>query len=286
MNIVTLTTDMGTKDHYVAALKGRIYDLCPNAKVVDVTHSVKPFNISQASFFIRNVIADFPAGTIHVIGVDAEPLVDFSSPQNNCLPAIMCYQEQYFISSDNGIFNLILEGDTPESMWALDDVLSRPELMQFPTKTIFIPAACALASGKEIATIASPKEDWKRLVKTQPIVDRGLLRGKVVHVDHYGNLITDIQRKHFDHFGEKMQFVIYFRQREYYIDRISLGYNEVPAGEKVALFNSNGFLEIAINKGTPENGGGANSLFGLKVGDVVRIEFSERGSHDSLEALF
>jgi len=286
MNIITLTTDMGLKDHYVAALKGVIYRLLPSAQVVDITHSVRPFNISQASYFVKNIISDFPEETIHIIGVDAEPLVDFSSPQNSCLPTIMRFKNQFFISSDNGIFNLILEGEQPQSMWSLDDVLSRPELMQFPTKTIFAPSACALASGKKIEDIASPKEDWKRLVKTQPIADQKLLRGKVIHIDHYGNLITDIKKEHFAKYGKDARYVIFFRQREYYIDHISLGYNEVPPGEKVALFNVNGNLEIAINKGTPENGGGANSLFGLKVGDVIRIEFSERGSHETLESLF
>ncbi|MEX1193252.1 MAG: SAM-dependent chlorinase/fluorinase [Brumimicrobium sp.] len=286
MNIITLTTDMGLKDHYVATLKGKIYSLLPGALVVDVSHNVKPFNISQASYFLKNIIKDFPAGSIHVIGVDAEPLVNFSQPEESSLPMILLYKKQYFVGTDNGIFSLLLENNKFEALWSLDDVLSQPELMNFPTKNILIPAACKLASGESPDKFASPAKKVKRAIPLSPVIDGNILKGAVIHIDHFGNLITNIKKEDFYRIGRKAPFVIYFRQKEYYIDEISLGYNEVPSGEKVAIFNDSNLLEIAINKGTPENGGGANALFGLRLGDIIRIEFTPRGSRETLESLF
>ena len=286
MHIITLTTDMGVKDHYVAALKGKIYSLCPSAIIVDISHTVKPFNIGQASFFIRNSIKDFPDGTIHIIGVDPEPLVNFSQPEESALPTIMKFNNQYFIGTDNGIFSLILENQKHQGLWSLDDVLSQPELMNFPTKNILVPAACKLAKGEKPEAIGSVKDSYKKAFLINPVIDGNTVKGSVLHIDHYGNLITNIKKDDFYRIGRNVPFVIYFRQKEYYIDVISLGYNEVPTGEKVAIFNADGYLEIAINKGTPENGGGANSLFGLKLGDTIRIEFTPRGSRETLESLF
>ena len=286
MQIITLTTDMGLKDHYVAALKGKIYTLHPSVTIIDISHNVKPFNIAQAAFYIKNSLKDFPKGTIHVIGVDAEPLINFSSPEESAFPMVMEFKEQFFIGTDNGIFNLLLENDKPTSLWALEDVLSAPELMNFPTKNILIPAACKLAQGTKPEEIGSKKKGVKKAFQLNPVIDGNTLKGSVIHIDHYGNLITNIKKEDFYRIGRKVPFVIFFRQKEYYIDTISLGYNEVPTGEKVALFNDDGHLEIAINKGTPENGGGANSLFGIKMGDIIRIEFMPRGSKETLSSLF
>lgn len=286
MKIITLTTDMGYKDHYVATLKGKLFTLCKEATVIDISHAVKPFNISQASYFINNALKDFPDGTIHVIGVDAEPNVNFSQPDQNALPTIVYYKKQYFVGTDNGVFSLILGNNTPDGIWSLDDVLSQPELMNFPTKNILIPAACQLANGAKPESIGTPQKGLKKAFHRNPVIEGTTLKGAVIHIDHYGNLITNIRKEDFYRIGRKVPFVIYFRQKEYYIDVISLGYNEVPPGEKVAIFNDFGNLEIAINKGTPENGGGANALFGLKEGDIIRIEFTPRGSRETLESLF
>jgi hypothetical protein len=277
---------MGVKDHYVATLKGAIYSLYPEAQVVDVSHNVKPFNISQASYFLKNILKDFPDNTVHVIGVDAEPLVNFSQMEESSLPMILYFKKQYFIGTDNGIFSLILENNKPDALWSLDDVLSQPELMNFPTKKILIPAACKLAKGIKPDEFASKAEKVKRAIPLSPVIDGNILKGAVIHIDHYGNIITNIKKENFYKAGRKVPFIIYFRQKEYFIDKISLGYNEVPDGEKVAIFNDSDLLEIAINKGTPENGGGANALFGLRLGDIIRIEFTPRGSRETIESLF
>ena len=286
MSIVTLTTDMGEKDYYVASVKGRILTLCPQAQIVDVTHLVSPFKIAQAAYLLKHCMGEFPMNTVHIIGVDGEPLVHFTQPEKSVYPTVLKYKGQYFVGADNGVFSLILENDEPEGIWRLDDVLSRPALMNFPTKNIFAPAACNILNGKSIEDFATPVDSLKKAISLSPVIDGHVLRGVVVYIDHYGNAITNISRSDFERIGKDVPFTIYFRRKEYYIDKISGGYNEVAEGEKVAIFNDSGHLEIAINKGTPDNGGGANSLLGLRENDIVRVEFLPPGSRTTIDSLF
>lgn len=282
MQIITLTTDMGTSDHYVAALKGTAYRLAPDAHIVDISHAIRAFDIGQATFCVGNVFRDFPEGTVHIIGVDSEPVIN---SRDGSYPAVMLYQGHYFVANDNGIFALLLKEDHPEGFWLLDDVLSQPSGFKFPTKNIFIPAAVKLAKGVDITTIASPHDEWKRAFTVNPVVEENLIKGSIVHIDHYGNAITNITRELFERFDDA-PFTILFRKRDYYIDTISGSYNEVQPGERVAIFNDSNLLEIAINKGARGVNGGADSLFGLHTGDVVRVEFTPRGSAKTIDSLF
>jgi S-adenosylmethionine hydrolase len=108
----------------------------------------------------------------------------------------------------------------------------------------------------------------------------------VVHIDAFGNLITNINKHYFDRYEKDVAYTIYFRNKEYFIEQVSQGYNAVPPGDKVAIFNSNNLLEIAINRGANASTGGAEQLFGIRVGDMIRIEFTPRGSHDNFDSLF
>ena len=120
----------------------------------------------------------------------------------------------------------------------------------------------------------------------QPIVEENLIKGAVIHKDKYGNVMINITEKLFNEVGLGSPFTIYFKSTEYYIDKISSNYYDVPPGEKLALFNEDGYLEIAINKGVKGSGGGAASLLGLDVKDLIRVEFHPKGSKDNIEALF
>lgn len=282
MHIITLTTDMGLSDHYVAALKGSIYQLDASAVIVDVSHAIRAFDIAQASFCLSNVYTDFPKGTVHVIGVDSEPVIN---SRDGSYPAVMLYDGHYFVANDNGLFALILKENRPDGFWLIDDVLSNPAGFKFPTKNIFVPAAVKLAQGIAPETFASPHDDWKRAFTQNPVLEENLIKGSIVHIDHYGNAVTNISRELFARF-EDAPFTILFRKRDYYIDTISGSYNEVQPGERVAIFNNNDLLEIAINKGARGVNGGADSLFGLHTGDVVRVEFTPRGSAKTIDSLF
>ncbi|MFN3918167.1 MAG: S-adenosyl-l-methionine hydroxide adenosyltransferase family protein [Flavobacteriales bacterium] len=266
MAIITLTTDMGIKDYYVASLKGSIYSQLQDITIVDISHHIPPFDIAQAAFVLKNCYRDFPKGTIHIMGVNPELGADV-------LHIIVEYSGQWFIGADNGIFSLLFDKQ-PEAVYELT-ILPEVDEYTFPTKSVFVKAACHIARG------GTPEIIGKRIEKIQirqifrPVADEHAIRGGVQYIDEYGNVITNITKSLFNEVGKGRPFTIYFRRASYDINTISKSYNDVPEGEKVALFSSSGHLEIAINKGVEGNGGGANKLFGLKINDIVTIQFED-----------
>jgi len=285
VKIITLTTDMGLKDHYVAALKGTILKLCPDAQIIDISHNVRPFDVAEAAYYLQSSIQDFPEGTVHIIGVDSEPMINFSGSEG-AFPSVMKFNGQYLLSNDNGFFGSFLAENKHEGSYRIDDVLSNPELFRFPTKNMLIPAGCKILNGADVESFASEFGSFKRAFAPSAVIEQNLIKGNVIHIDNYGNLITNIHKDIFERFGKETPFTIYYRHKDYHIDEISATYNSVPSGEKVAIFNDNGLLEIAINRGANASNGGAEKLFGMRIGDVVRVEFTPRGSRNTLESLF
>lgn len=286
MQIITLTTDMGLSDHYVAAIKGTLLKELNEVQLVDITHQVQAFDVSQAAYYLRACIEDFPKGTIHLVGINSEPVINYGSPRHSSIPAILCFKGQYIVSNDNGLFGLLVREDQFESAWHVDHILSNPEAFKFPAKNLLAPIAIKLAQGKKPAEFATEVESFNRLIAMNPIIEPNVIKGNVIHIDHFGNVITNIDKDLFERIGKDVPFTIFFRRKEYYIDEISGSYNEVPSGEKVAIFNSNDLLEIAINQGAKSRNGGASSLFGLNINDTIRIEFATPGSKETLNALF
>lgn len=285
MQIITLTTDMGVRDHYVAAIKGAILSLAPNANIVDVSHTVKPFDISEAAYYVSCCFEDFPEGTVHIIGVDSEPMINFSGSEGS-FPSILKYKGHYFISNDNGFFGVFLQEREAEGFYRIDDVLSSPDLFKFPTKNMLVPAACRILKGEPVESFCSPFGSFKKAFARTAIIETNLLKGNIIHIDNYGNLITNVHQELFERFGRDTPFTIYYRNKDYHIDEISPTYNAVPNGERVAIFNNNGLLEIAINRGANSSNGGAEKLFGVRIGDIIRIEFTPKGSRNTIESLF
>ncbi len=285
MQIVTLTTDLGLKDHYAASLKGQLYSALNNVQIVDVSHEIQPFNIAQAAFFVNNILRDFPEGTIHFLGVDALPQISIGNTSSNLYPIVMRLKGHYFVGCDNGIFSLLNNYKEAEEIVRIDDFSSKFAL-RYPTRHIYIPTIVKLVEGADLSSLGEKIEDVKRVFVTQPIIEQNLIKGSVIHIDKYGNVIVNITEKLFGEIGNGNPFTIYFKNAQYFIENISKNYYEVPTAEKLALFNEAGFLEIAINKGVSGNGGGAGSLLGLSVGDVVRMEFHPKGSKDNINSLF
>ena len=285
MRIITLTTDLGLKDHYVASLKGQLVSQIEGCMIVDVSHLVQPFNIAQAAYYINNVIEDFPEGTIHYLGVDSLPYISIGSAEANLYPLVMELKGQFFVGCDNGVFSLINNYTEATKIIRLDDF--RPKLaLRFPTRNIYVPAIVALAQGKSLADMGEEVTEIRKAFTTQPTIEKDLVKGTVIHEDKYGNVIVNITEKLFNEVGSGNPFTIYFKNSRYFIENISSNYYDVPMGEKLALFNDSGFLEIAINKGVQDNGGGASTLLGLHVKDTIRIEFHPKGSKDNIDALF
>lgn len=283
MQIVTLTSDNGLQDYYVAAIKGAILNQMPNASIIDISHHIRPFDVANAAFQLRCCFQDFPKGTIHIIGVDSEPVLN---GDKSSYPTIMKFHDQYFISNDNGFFGCFLDEEHPDEMYQYTEIVQQPAWIKFPTKNCFVPLAKRIALGESISSFANPTNAYKRAFMQKPVIEHLVIRGNVIHIDSYGNLITNISKADFDRFGDKTPFTIKYLNKEYYIDEINETYNNVSMGERVAIFNSSQLLEIAINRGANGSTGGANKLFGMRQGDPVHVEFTPKGSKEDIESLF
>lgn len=283
MQIITLTSDNGYQDYYVAAIKGALLKVLPNAHVIDVTHRITPFNVSEAAFQLRCCFQDFPEGTIHIIGVDAEPNLEVG---REAFPSIMKFKGQYFIASDNGFFGSFLDEEFPDEFYHFKQITAQPEHWRFTEKYCFVALAARIANKESVSSFAEPARSYKRAFEHKPAIDQLLIRGAVVHIDAFGNLITNITKADFQRFGSDIPFTIKYMKKEYFIDEISATYNAVSQGERVALFNSADLLEIAINRGANQGFGGASKLFGMRIGDPVHVEFTPQGSKENIQSLF
>jgi len=257
MSIITLTTDLGDKDIYQAALKGSILRILPTVNMVDITHTVAAFNIQQAAFILKNSYYYFPEETVHLLGIDT-----VYSDDTKFLA--IRYRNHFFVGTDNGIFSLIFDED-PEEMVEID-ILQDLKFLHFPLADILAKAACYLADGKPLKEIGIPVHSIEKKMTLQPAVERNQIRGMVIYIDSFQNVITNITKDFFNRVQEGRRFVLYFKRNET-ITHLSWHYNEVPEGEKLCLFGISDHLEIAINKGN------ASGLLGLNLGDSVIIDF-------------
>ncbi|MBL4670469.1 MAG: SAM-dependent chlorinase/fluorinase [Flavobacteriales bacterium] len=258
MAVITLTTDLGLVDNYVASVKGAILKETPEITIVDITHEVPSFDLQKSAFILRNCYQDFPEGTVHIIGVNSEADVN--------IPHVALYANgHYFIGADNGIFSLIFD-NPPEKVVELT-ISQDTDRITFPTKDVFVKAACHIARGGTLEVIGTAKHELSVRTMFRAVSENNIIKGIATYIDHYGNVITNISEKLFKEYGNGRSFKILFRSAEYEIDEISLAYSSVVEGERVALFSSTGYIEIAINKAN------ANKLFGINQGDIIRIEF-------------
>lgn len=275
MAIITLTTDFGEKDHFVGAVKGAIYTELPDAKIVDISHLISPFHLHEAAYIIRNAYNSFPKGTIHIIGVDSE-----LNPENKHIAIYL--DEHYFICADNGIISMLLAEIRPEKMVEInihDRIISN-----FPVLDVFVKVAGHIARGGTLEVIGKPISDIKEMTGIRPIVNKNEAQiiGNVVYIDNYGNAITNISKKLFEKVGRGREFIIGARSTK--INKIHKNYSDAinfdlpsdkreEGGKKLALWNSSGYLELAIYKSNPSSVGGASSLFGINFRDSVTINF-------------
>ena len=257
MAIITLTTDLGDKDIYQAALKGSILKLLPAVTIIDITHNVAAFDVQQAAFILKNSFYYFPDNTVHLIGIDTV----FSGDTKYLA---IRYNNHYFVGSDNGIFSLMFD-KTPDEIVELN-IMQDIKFLHFPLADIFVKAACHLASGGKIEEIGIPINDVEKKMNLQPVIEKNLLKGAVIYIDSFQNVITNITKDIFNRVQQNRRFTLSFKRNET-INQLSWHYNEVPEGEKLCLFGISDHLEIAINKGN------ASGLLGLNLGDTVIIEF-------------
>tara|TARA_B100001540_G_C15751894_1_gene617425 strand:+ start:137 stop:925 length:789 start_codon:yes stop_codon:yes gene_type:complete len=261
MAIITLTTDLGTKDSYLASIKGAIYSqLKQDVQIIDITHNIDPFNIQQAAFVLRSCYKDFPQETIHIISVDDE-----LSSTNEHL--VIRSDSHYFIGADNGFFSLLFDTVKPDKLVRIN-LNQSSNCQTFATKNIFVPAACHLARGGTMEIIGNEVQDLEvKRMELKPVFNNNVLKGAVIYVDHYGNAISNISKQDFLKYKKADRFVILFGREDESIIEISEKYKDVEISEKLAIFGENNFLQISINQGR------ANKLLGLRLHDTIRIEF-------------
>ena len=256
MAIITLTTDFGLKDHYVGAVKGAIFKQLPSATIVDISHLIEKFNIQDAAYILKESYSSFPEKTIHIIGLLTEykNTGGYVVAENN---------GHFFISADNGIYSLLFE-EYPRRVVEIPTDPSQN--LSFPVRDIFVKVACLLASGMDISQIGKPKENLLQRLPFRATSMGNIIRGSVVFIDSYGNVMTNISRTLFEQVGKKQPFVIELA-RSNQIERISSEYNTVPEGEILAMFNSSGQLEIAMRNGK------VSSMLNLKLNDSITVRF-------------
>lgn len=259
MAIITLTSDWGTRDHYLAAVKGVILSKMPDATLVDISHEIEPFDLNQASFVLRNSFRYFPKGTIHIVAVNTE--ADLEKPH-----VAIRYLNQFFIGTDNGLFSLLFD-QQPDEIHEID-IPQDSDYFTFPARDVFAKAAVHLARGGDMAELGDPLPKLVERMAFRPVTSGDAIIGKVIYIDRYENIFTNISEELFKRENRNRPFHIEFSVSRYRIRQISRSYGDVPEGELVALFSTTGNLQIAINKGN------AASLLGLGADDTIRVQFS------------
>lgn len=248
MPLLTLTSDIGLQDYLPGAIKGQLLQINPSFTVVDISHSVSPFNYPQAAYVCRNAFRNFPPFTYHLILVNL-----FDKKPTHLLMAY--HKEQYFLCADNGLLTMILE-DKPEVVIALP-FEKNATINTLYCVSIMGKAIQMLQSGMPLQQIGLPDISILEKNHLQPLLSDNWMEGQIIFIDNFENIIINITREQFEKQRQGRNFQIVFKRDEI-IEKISETYADVPEGEKLALFNSANYLEIAINKGN------AAGLFGLQ----------------------
>jgi S-adenosyl-L-methionine hydrolase (adenosine-forming) len=254
MPIISLTTDFGLRDNYVASVKGYLYKNCKDVIIVDISHDVPKFDTAGAAYLLKGIYKEFPKGSIHIIGVNT----NYASGTKFL---IVYFDGHYFIGADNGIFSLIIDGKA-------DKIIEIPLPEQhsvFQVKEILAPVACRIFHGEDMNSFGPELNGFiKKMELSSFIENENIIRGFILHFDGYGNAITNIMKKDFDKMAQGRNALVQFGASEV---RIGKDYDDVPDGEVLTLFNSSGNLEIALNSGS------AKMLFKLDLRQPVRILF-------------
>ena len=263
--IITLTTDFGSSDHFVGAMKGVILDILPEARIVDICHSVQAFDVLDGALTISQAYSYFPNRTIHVVIVD--PGVGTARR-----PILASSDKYHFVAPDNGVLSLVYAREQRMHVRHItsEHYFLQPVSNTFHGRDIFAPVAAYLAKEVDSMKFGDEVEDYVRFSAPKPkAVDQNRVRGVVLKVDRFGNLITNItpQDAPLLFAGEGKAFKIVVGSCE--ITEIHRAYAEGAPGEVMGVLGSMGFLEIAANRGA------AAQLTGAGKGTDVTIILGE-----------
>jgi len=256
MRVITLTTDFGTRDYYVGTMKGVIYRIAPDVHVVDLTHEIEKHDIAEAAIVVRSSRSFFPPGTVHVAVVDP----GVGSVRR---PVLVKAGDQYYVGPDNGIFSFVL-GDETEA-WEISNPEYRLDVVSdtFHGRDIFAPAAAHLVAGVDPDAFGPRIDDLSRITTRPPAVLADRIQGEVIHVDSFGNLITNVSRDLLQGVVGDRPVTIEISGRT--IEGVSRTYSEAPRASLMAVFGSTDLLELAVRDGS------AHRKLGVGRGDPVRL---------------
>lgn len=255
MQIVSLTTDFGVKDYYVAKLKGQLLQQKKDIQLIDISHYITPYDIIEAAFFIKNIYPHYPEGTIHVVAVN-----NVYRKKNEYL--VFKNEGQYFIGPNNGIFSLIFEHLTAENVFVINDMSSQA----FQYEELYARTVGYISAGLPIEEIGPHPTEFTQRLELKPVVTQDQIRATIIHVDHYDNVIVNIKKDEFERIRQNRDFRIYYKQHDP-INYLSRHYGDVAIGDPLAFFNASGYLEIAVNMGR------AGALFNLHRNENIQINF-------------
>jgi S-adenosyl-L-methionine hydrolase (adenosine-forming) len=258
--IITLTTDYGTNDHLVGTLKGVILKINPDVTIVDITHHVTPYDLLDAALAIGSAFAYFPPRTIHIVVVD--PGVGTERR-----PILATADNQYFVAPDNGILSFVYERDPNVVVRHAnaEHYYNQPVSKTFHGRDVFAPVAAWLSKGWQTAAMGEEIQDYKRFALPRPKATNGVLKGIVMRVDGFGNLVTNFRQEDLPEGvwqADKVNFQIGTHAVSRLVETFALG----KAGEAIAYLGSSGYVEIALNKGN------AARTLGLNRGAVVTLQ--------------
>jgi len=243
-NIITLTTDFGLQDYYVSAMKAVMLGIAPDVRFVDISHEIPSQDIMAGSWVLNNSAMLFPENSVHLVVVDP----GVGTERN---PVALRIGSQLFVGPDNGIFSLLTEGKDFEAVRLSNkEFWSRTSSNTFHGRDIFAPVAAHLSRGVSLGELGEPVEELETYRWAVPIADKDGIQGWVIHIDKFGNLVTNISGELIEEVIQKKSFKIYVGNT--ILDEIVTTFGSVPEGEPAAYIGSSGMLEIGINKGNAE----------------------------------
>lgn len=244
MPIITLTTDYGTKDYYVGALKGVLLQIVPAATLVDITHDIQAHNVIHGAFVLRHAVSCYPRGTVHVAVVDP----GVGSPRRILAGR---YSGQIVIAPDNGLISFIHREMRLEEIYTVENAqhFPGPVSRTFHGRDILAPVAARVAAGLSLSRLGRPAGQIEvlQIVAPRTLTPPGLA-GQVLYTDHFGNLITNIGQQHLaELFRHRPDVKVYVGER--CIGPLQRTYSDVGVGELLAILGSAGLLEVSVNCG-------------------------------------
>lgn len=255
MQIVSLTTDYGSKDFYIAELKASLLNAKNDFNIIDVSHEIDRFDIVQAAFYLSNIINSFRQGTIHIVAV-------------NCIykrkSEYICFEKNghFFIGPNNGIFSLVFDDMDEKTV----HLIAPPDSEKLNINHIFSHAAGCIAHGLPLSEIGPPVPGFNAKLVIQPVVTSNQIRATIIHIDHFENVVVNIRKELFEKVRNNRRFELYYKPNEP-ITFLSRDYGDVAIGDPLAFFNSAGYLEIAINMDK------ASSMLNLAKNEMIQINF-------------